>query len=39
MDGEYAKALCEAWNKTPQLFEQLGKRESWVAVPERKIFL
>ncbi len=39
MDGEYAKALCEAWNKTPQLSEQLGKSESWVAVPERKLFL
>ncbi|MEN3028104.1 MAG: SCP2 sterol-binding domain-containing protein [Aquificaceae bacterium] len=39
MDGEYAKALCEAWNKTPQLSEQLGKSESWIAVPERKLFL
>ncbi|RMH81299.1 MAG: sterol-binding protein [Acidobacteria bacterium] len=39
MDGEYAKSLCEAWNKTPQLVEQLGKSESWVAVPERKIFI
>ncbi len=39
MDGEYAKALCEAWNKTPQLSEQLGKSESWTAVPERKIFM
>ena len=39
MDGEYAKALYEAWNKTPQLSEQLGKSESWVAVPERKLFL
>jgi len=39
MGGEYAKALCEAWNKTPQLVEQLGKSESWVAVPERKIFI
>ncbi len=39
MDEEYAKALCEAWNKTSQLSEQLGKSESWVAVPERKLFL
>ncbi|MCS7307902.1 MAG: SCP2 sterol-binding domain-containing protein [Aquificaceae bacterium] len=39
MDGEYAKALCETWNKTPQLSEQLGKSESWVAVPERKLFI
>ena len=39
MDGEYAKALCDTWNKTPQLSEQLGKSESWVAVPERKIFM
>ncbi|MDW8067267.1 MAG: SCP2 sterol-binding domain-containing protein [Aquificaceae bacterium] len=39
MDGEYAKALCDTWNKTPQLSEQLGKSESWVAVPERKLFM
>jgi len=39
MDEEYAKALCEAWNKTSQLSEQLGKSESWIAVPERKLFL
>lgn len=39
MDVEYAKALCDAWNKTPQLSEQLGKSESWIAVPERKLFL
>ncbi|MCS7284221.1 MAG: SCP2 sterol-binding domain-containing protein [Hydrogenobacter thermophilus] len=39
MDGEYAKAFCDAWNKTPQLVEELGKSESWTAVPERKIFM
>ncbi len=39
MDGEYAKALCDAWNKTPQLSEDLGRSESWTAVPERKLFL
>ncbi len=39
MSGDYAKALCEEWNKTPQLVDQLGKSESWVAVPERKIFI
>lgn len=39
MDGEYAKALCDVWNKTPQLVGELGKSESWIAVPERKIFI
>ncbi|MFN7065241.1 MAG: SCP2 sterol-binding domain-containing protein [Aquificaceae bacterium] len=39
MDGDYAKALCDAWNKTPQLVDQLGKSESWIALPERKIFI
>ncbi len=34
MDGEYAKALCNEWNKTPQLVDNLGKSESWIAVPE-----
>lgn len=39
MDGDYGKALCEEWNKTPQLVDQLGKSESWIAVSERKIFM
>jgi len=39
MDGEYAKALCNEWNKTPQLVDNLGKSESWTAVEERKIFI
>ncbi len=39
MSGDYAKALCEEWNKTSQLVDQLGKSESWIAVPERKIFI
>ena len=36
---EYAGELCEVWNKTPRLTEELGKSESWTAVPERKIFI
>jgi putative sterol carrier protein len=39
MGPEYAKELCEVWNKTPRLTEELGKSESWISVPERKIFL
>ncbi|SHK55776.1 SCP2 sterol-binding domain-containing protein [Thermocrinis minervae] len=39
MDAEYAKELCHMWNKTPQLVEELGKSESWMAAPERKIFI
>ena len=39
MGPEYARELCEVWNKTPRLAEELGKSESWTAVPERKIFL
>lgn len=39
MGDEYAKALCNAWNNTPTLVDELGKSESWIAVPERKIFL
>jgi putative sterol carrier protein len=39
MGPEYAKELCEVWNKTPKLTEELGKSESWISVPERKIFL
>jgi putative sterol carrier protein len=39
MGPEYAKELCEVWNRTPKLTEELGKSESWTAVPERKIFL
>ncbi|MCS7263154.1 MAG: SCP2 sterol-binding domain-containing protein [Aquificaceae bacterium] len=39
MDGEYAKALCELWNKTPQLSEQLGKSESWMSATERRLFI
>jgi putative sterol carrier protein len=39
MGPEYAKELCEVWNKTPRLTEELGKSESWTSVPERKIFL
>jgi putative sterol carrier protein len=39
MGPKYAKELCEVWNKTPRLTEELGKSESWTAVPERKIFL
>lgn len=38
MGPEYAKELCEVWNKTPRLTEELGKSESWTKVPERKIF-
>jgi len=39
MGPEYAKELCEVWNKTPKLTEELGKSESWISVPERKLFL
>jgi len=39
MGEEYAKALCEEWNKTPRLVEELGKNEFWASVPERKMFL
>ncbi|ADC89581.1 Sterol-binding domain protein [Thermocrinis albus DSM 14484] len=39
MDGEYAKALCEVWNNTPRLVDELGKSESWTSVGERKIFI
>jgi putative sterol carrier protein len=39
MGPEYAKELCEVWNKTPGLTEELRKSKSWMAVPERKIFL
>ena len=37
MGPEYAKELCEVWNKTPRLTEELGKSESWTTVPERKL--
>ena len=37
MGPEYAKELCEVWNKTPGLTEELGKSESWTTVPERKL--
>ncbi len=39
MGPEYARELCNVWNRTPKLTEELGKSESWIAVPERKIFL
>jgi putative sterol carrier protein len=39
MCPEYAKELCEVWNKTPKLTEGLGNSESWISVPERKIFV
>lgn len=39
MGDEYAKALCEQWNKTERLSVELGKSESWTAVQERKLFL
>ena len=37
MGPEYAKELCEVWNKMPRLTEELGKSESWTTVPERKL--
>ncbi|MDW8237538.1 MAG: SCP2 sterol-binding domain-containing protein [Aquificaceae bacterium] len=39
MDDVYAKMLCDAWNKTPQLVDNLGKSESWSQIAERKLFL
>ncbi len=39
MGPEYAKDLCDVWNKTPTLVNELGKNEKWSAVSERKLFL
>ena len=39
MGPEYAKELCDVWNNTPKLTDELGKSESWTAVPERKLFI
>ena len=39
MGPEYAKDLCNEWNKSSTLVENLGKNEKWNAVPERKLFL
>jgi putative sterol carrier protein len=39
MDGDWAKAFCEVWNRTPDLVERLGASDSWASVRERRIFL
>jgi hypothetical protein len=36
MGPEYAKELCEVWNKTPRLTEELGKSESWTGGAREK---